>query len=670
MGFLAPWFLAGAVAVGLPVWLHLLRKHKSQPLPFASLMFFEQRTQSSVKHKRLRYLLLFAARTALIILIVLAFAHPYISQTILPSQRSGEVAILAVDNSLSMRTGDRLAQAKQAAKSFISSLTPGHRAQVVAFGQRVQMMNEMTDDRSALNAGVDAIEPSDSRTSFAELSRTARSIAQSIKLPVAVHVYSDMQQTGMPANFNDLRLNADIQLVPHPIDAKPVPNVAVENVVAPRRVYDNKKTRVLVTVANFGGPKTTRSVSLALNGRAVESKSVEVPEGGRATVEFLSLEVPYGRNKGEVKINPPDALPADDTFYFSVERGDPRHVLFVHEPDDTRGILYFKAALEAAGQSAFEIDGASADQVSSVNPSKYAFIVLSDLASVPAGFESQLRTFVNAGGGVLVALGHHSVGHGRIPVASGRAEAADYAGRDGAMFQTAGWLDTGHPCIVSDDRWDGVRFYQAIRVAGSSGHVVARLTDQTPLLLDEAMGNGRVLVFASTFDNIANNFPTRASFVPFIDQTSRYLGQLDKGPSSVLVGSFAELRNSKETGSAVEVLDPKGERALSLEEASKAQNIQFTQSGFYDIRRPNGRNELVAVNADRHESDLAPAGQDVVTLWQNTASGVSSASEGPNAPDAKKPLSLWWYVMLGVLLLAVAESLLGNQHLSVDKEAV
>ena len=35
----------------------------------------------------------------------------------------------------------------------------------------------------------------------------------------------------------------------------------------------------------------------------------------------------------------------------------------------------------------------------------------------------------------------------------------------------------------------------------------------------------------------------------------------------------------------------------------------------------------------------------------------------------QKPLSLWWYVMLAVLALAVAESLLGNQHLSVDKEA-
>src|SRR5215472_8528380 len=101
MGLFSPWFLAGVAAVGLPVWLHLLRKHRNTPLPFSSLMFFERRTQSSIKHRRLRYLVLFALRTALIVLIVLAFAHPYVEHRILPMQRSGEVTVIAIDNSLS-----------------------------------------------------------------------------------------------------------------------------------------------------------------------------------------------------------------------------------------------------------------------------------------------------------------------------------------------------------------------------------------------------------------------------------------------------------------------------------------------------------------------------------------------------------------------------------------
>src|SRR4029077_10620129 len=118
-----------------------------------------------------------------------------------------------------------------------------------------------TDDHNALNAGVDGIEAGDTRTSYGEISRALRSISQSLKLPLAVNLYSDMQQTGWPANFNDLRLSADVLLVTHAIDAKETPNFTGENVVAPRRVYDGKKTRVLATVAGFNNQKAVRNVS-------------------------------------------------------------------------------------------------------------------------------------------------------------------------------------------------------------------------------------------------------------------------------------------------------------------------------------------------------------------------------------------------------------------------
>src|ERR1700740_3275637 len=115
MGFLAPWFLAGGAAIGLPVYLHLLRRHRTTPTPFSSLMFFERRTQSSVKHRRLKYLLLFAMRCAFIALLVLAFARPYVHSTAIAHANGGRTMVFAVDNSFSMRQGDRFARAKQAA---------------------------------------------------------------------------------------------------------------------------------------------------------------------------------------------------------------------------------------------------------------------------------------------------------------------------------------------------------------------------------------------------------------------------------------------------------------------------------------------------------------------------------------------------------------------------
>jgi len=255
----------------------------------------------------------------------------------------------------------------------------------------------------------------------------------------------------------------------------------------------------------------------------------------------------------------------------------------------------------------------------------------------------------------------------KVPVSDDRIAESRYAGREGERFQTAAWLDPSHPSIQKDNNWAGVKFYRALRVDPGKSRVVARLSDETPLLMDQQIGSGHVEVFASTFDNIDNDFPLHASFVPFVEQTARYLGRLDAGPPAVQVGSFEELRETKDKGSSVDVVDPKGGRVFDLKEAATAQNIQFTMAGFYDIRRPNGRNELVAVNSDRRESDLTPTSMEDLKLWQNTANGTSGGDS--STTSEQKPVSLWWYVMLAALASAVAESVLGNKHLSVDKEA-
>src|SRR5580700_7008412 len=101
MGFLAPWFLAGMAAVGLPIWIHLLKRHKTDPKLFPSLMLFEKREVSSVKHRRLEHLLLFAVRAAMLILLALLFANPFIRRAI-PASEKKKLIVIAVDHSFSM----------------------------------------------------------------------------------------------------------------------------------------------------------------------------------------------------------------------------------------------------------------------------------------------------------------------------------------------------------------------------------------------------------------------------------------------------------------------------------------------------------------------------------------------------------------------------------------
>ena len=111
---------------------------------------------------------------------------------------------------------------------------------------------------------------------------------------------------------------------------QPLPNWTVESVDAPRRVFDTKKVRTVATIAGFDTPDATRTVTLVANGKTLETKQVKVAANGRATVEFLTLDAPYGMTRCEIRIDGADAFPEDDHWLFSVERADPKPALLVH----------------------------------------------------------------------------------------------------------------------------------------------------------------------------------------------------------------------------------------------------------------------------------------------------------------------------------------------------
>lgn len=668
MGFLAPWFLAGAAAVALPLYLHLLRRHTTTPHPFSSLMFFEQRTQSSIRHRRLRYLLLLAFRLAVFILLALAFANPYIKRGV-ASAAGDKVMLLVIDNSFSMRAGSRLADAKREAIGTLASRNAVQKAQVAALGSQLHVMTQPSQDTAALRAAIENIEPGDSRNNFAELIRAVHSIQESSHSPVELHLFSDMQRTDMPASFAEMALPANVSLVLHSIAKDMQPNWAVESVHAPSQVWDPKKAHVQAVIAGYHTQATSRTASLVVNGKVVDSHKVDVPASGRSTVDFQTLSVPYGFSRCEVRIDSADSLPADDSYLFAVERSDPQPVLFVHDSSDSRSPLFFGGALASAEEAAFTLDSVAAERLSGVTLSKYAFVVLSDVASLPQPFENDLARYVRGGGSVLIAAGTSAAHRGRIPVLDSNILATRDYSRDGERYITVSTTDSSHPSMQSSEGWAGVRFYYAVAVDPSDARVIARLSDQTPLLLDKKIGEGHALLFASGLDNLTNDFPVEPVFVPFVKQVARYLSGTEDRNGSRLVDSFLELRTAKDQAVSVEVIDPAGRRPLSLQEAASAQSYQLTSAGFYSVRLANGRQDLVGVNADRRESNLEPIPDDVLALWTGKSSAVSkqTASAGPQNERENRE-SLWWYAMFLLLVTAIGESLLASQYLVTQAE--
>ncbi len=672
MGLFTPWFLAGLAGLALPFYLHLLKRQKNPPKPIPSLMFWESRTQASTRHRRLHYLLLLSLRLLVLLLLILAFANPFINRNA-ATLASNRLVLLVVDNSFSMRAGTRLADAKDAAMTVLAGKGAA-RAQVAAFGSQLRLMTQPIEDQSALRAAVQTIQPGDGHGNFSELARAIRATAEAVHTPVEVHLFSDMQRTEMGDTFADMALPDNVTLTTHAVIAKAQPNWTVESVDAPGQVWgkDAKPVHVQAVIAGYGTPAAQRTVSLVVNGKTIAAKSVAVPANGRATVEFPSLVAPYGFSRCEVKIDD-DAFPDDDLRRFAVERSDPQKALLIHNYGDNRSPLYAGAALSAAAQSAFILESINVNEAADRKPSNYAFIILSDLSSMPSLLENSLTQYVRSGGSLLIAAGTSAGARSQIPIFDAHiAETRDYT-RTPDGFMAVGSSDPSYPAVAKTGGWPGVKFFYALNVdpgAGSdAARVIVRLGDQTPLLLEKRIGEGRVVLLTSGLDNLTSDFPLNPAFVPFIEQTARYLAGSERQGGARPVDAYLELRNAKERGQGVEVTDPEGKRPLTLGEAASAQSFQLTEAGYYQLRLANGRQDEIGVNPDPKESNLDVISDDVLALWRGKG-GESSQEAAPtgSATTHKTPQTLWWYIMLLVLASAVAESVLASRYLGTQRE--
>jgi hypothetical protein len=669
MGLFAPWFLAAMAGLALPLYLHLLKRQTSAPKEVSSLMLYESRTQSSTRHRRLRYFTLLSLRLLWLLLLIFAFANPFINRSA-AALASNRLVLVVVDNSFSMRAGTRLADAKDAAVTVLSGKGAA-RAQVAAFGSQLRFMTQVIEDQSALRAAVQAIQPGDGHGNFGELARAVRAMAESIHTPIEMHLFSDMQRGDLAATFADMALPGNVSLVMHPVVTKAQPNWTVESVDAPGQVWgkDAKPVHVQAVIAGFGTPAAQRSVSLVVNGKTTATKTIAVPANGRATVDFPALDVPYGFSRCEVKIDAADGFPSDDLRRFAVERSDPQKVLLIHNYGDNRSPLYVGAALSAAAQSAFALESINVSEAADRRPSNYAFVVLSDLNTLPSLLENSLAGYVRSGGSLFIAAGTSAGGRSQIPIFGAHIiETRDYnRGPDRSM--TVGSTDSSYPAVAKAGGWAGVKFFYALNVDPGDARVIVRLGDQTPLLLEKRIGEGRVLLLTSGLDNLTNDFPLDPAFVPFIEQTARYLAGSERQGGARTVDAYLELRNAKEQAQGVEVTDPDGKRPLTLGQAASAQSFQLTEAGYYQLRLANGRQDEVGVNADPKESNLDVIPDDVLALWRGkgAASSQVASAAGPAKPN-QTPQSLWWYVMLLVLAAGLAESVLASRYLGTQRE--
>ena len=76
----------------------------------------------------------------------------------------------------------------------------------------------------------------------------------------------------------------------------------------------------------------------------------------------------------------------------------------------------------------------------------------------------------------------------------------------------------------------------------------------------------------------------------------------------------------------------------------------------------------MGVNPDRRESNLQPIANDLLQLWGERVRHACNPPQPGYVQEKYTAHSIWWYVMLLVLVAAVAESIVASRYLGTQRE--
>ena len=673
MSFLNPLFLLGLTAVAVPVIVHLVRRTRAPRIEFPSLMFVRRIPQRTIRRRRMQNWLLFMLRCLAFMLLVFAFVRPYFGAGQADANRGQRANVILIDDSFSLRYGDRFEQAKRRARAIIDETRGAEPTMIVTFGQNFESQNKFTSDTGQLRAVVDSLKPGSDGTDYVQALRGAEGLfKQTAAADRRIVLISDFQAAGKNEAESSYRLPSDIKLATIDIGDQNSPNLAITDVGLDPMIYQAKYANKLTArIANFSEEeKKGVRVEFQLNDHPVGKNEIKIAAHDATTVEYTGFNLNEGVNRGVIVIEG-DNFTFDNRYNFTLRRADQMKALAIETA--TRGrseSFYLRNALTTGENLPFNLEIKSAGSVNPADLGAYRVIILND-APVSQALATGLIKFVEGGGGLVIATGPHTEIAAFNQLFQNFApakleEAVRLTGGRNAEYVVMSEIKTDHPIFEvfkRSGRLATAHFFGYVRATVSEGAgVIARFEDSNPALIEASRGGGKLLLYTSTLDASWNDLPLTPVYLPMIRQMARALGERDER-SSIQVGETFTAALSKD-GTPPAVDAPTGERITDRKQTNTGELIVAAREpGFYRMRYA-GNSDFTAVNLMNKESDLTRLDVNefvtAVTGADPKAIGTA-AQEKLSKEEIESRQRVWRLLLLASLLLFITEAILSRR---------
>ena len=636
MGFLAPGLAWFSLLALIPIAIHILSRLRLKRADFPSLLLLTTARRERFSWLRLKELLLLIFRTLALLGLLLALARPFIRHR-LPGLGRANDLIVVLDDSYSMGEPGQWQRAIAVAHDLVSSLGPGRRAMLLVCSGQFAVGSEDWRKATALLPLLDSLKPSFTGAVLEPALKRAVELARPARAEVAV--VTDLQARAMPSDWQP---PADVPVTLVAVAAPDGDNAGITRLYTEDRFpVAGRATRVKADFTNYGSQPATRTAVLTVDNRR-EEQAVAIKPHATTTVTFEAALADSGYHVAEVELRS-DSLAPDNARWLAVYQPRRLAVLVVESP--AAPARYLTDALGSDSSSVFSLTNIPAAEFGRYDPRRFATVVITDAAALSRSDWTRLGFFLQSGGSALVMFGSPPSDSSLL---AGRIRFRGLARPTG--FVSIASVDTTHPVleILKTADLSAARFFAHARLDPGAGRVLARLSDDEPLILDS--DDGRLITWAFTAMPEFTDLVFKAAFVPLLHRTLLYLAS---APLRVEYVVGDTIRAPAPGSGPVTVSTPGGRVLATPDPGTGRPEVVLTQTGKPGIYRVGDR--PFAVNVLAAEGDLAQAPADAL---KKQGYQIWSAADSRQSPIANRQSSDLSPALLWLAAFAFAAELL------------